>query len=143
MVDVSSTVHCSYAFALYNDSITTWKSDFTKKAANFTKKRWISCVCYHYLYSGVELLAAHSQTILFTLNISDIKRQNMWKIKLTCHLKHSLGLQKKRFTNPPTWLINFLHIFWESAAISFHMQKLQLFPQETFIEPNSTDCSCS
>ena len=40
--------------------------------------------------------AAHSQTMLFRLNITDIiHRQGATKMRLICHLKHSLGLHIK------------------------------------------------
>ena len=41
--------------------------------------------------------AAHSQTMLFSLNITDtIQHRNVWKTRLIWHLRHSLFLQRKR-----------------------------------------------
>ena len=69
-------------------------------------------------------LAFHSQTVSFALNIIDL----MWKMRLLCHLKHPFALiERGNLEAFQWWLTNFLPIFWESALIGPHLQKLQFF----------------
>ena len=55
-----------------------------------------------------------------------VQRQSVSKLRLICHLKHYLGLlRRKRFINAPPWLNRVLHIFWDSDLV---LQK-QLLPE--------------
>lgn len=57
-----------------------WKCDFA--AANFTHKEKVNYI------QVLSCLAAHSQTILFALNITIVSQhQNVWKVRLMRHLK--------------------------------------------------------
>lgn len=79
-----------------------WKSDFLRLNLQ-TKKGKLSALAINTFIQVSRWFAVHIISILFELFITDIiQRQNLWKIRLIYHLKHSLGLQwKRRFVNPP------------------------------------------
>ena len=79
-----------------------WKSDFLRLNLQ-TKKGKLSALAINTFIQESRWFAVHIISILFELFITDIiQRQNLWKIRLIYHLKHSLGLQwKRRFVNPP------------------------------------------
>ena len=64
-------------------------------------------------------------------------------MRLICHLKHSLGSERRRrFINPTPWLTNFLYIFCGSAATCPHIKNhsffqrrllLNLYPKTTIV----------
>lgn len=78
-----------------------WKSDFLRLNLQ-TKKGKLSALAINTFIQVSRWFAVHIISILFELFITDIiQRQNLWKIRLIYHLKHSLGLQwKRRFVNP-------------------------------------------
>lgn len=90
-----------------------WKSDFLRLNLQ-TKKGKLSALAINTFIQVSRWFAVHIISILFELFITDIiQRQNLWKIRLIYHLKHSLGLQwKRRFVNPP------LHN-WQTFCTSF------------------------
>lgn len=79
-----------------------WKSGFLRLNLQ-TKKGKLSALAINTFIQVSRWFAVHIISILFELFITDIiQRQNLWKIRLIYHLKHSLGLQwKRRFVNPP------------------------------------------
>ena len=79
-----------------------WKSDFLRLNLQ-TKNGKLSALAINTFIQVSRWFAVHIISILFELFITDIiQRQNLWKIRLIYHLKHSLGLQwKRRFVNPP------------------------------------------
>ena len=79
-----------------------WKSDFLRLNLQ-TKKGKLSALAINIFIQVSRWFAVLIISILFELFITDIiQRQNLWKIRLIYHLKHSLGLQwKSRFVNPP------------------------------------------
>ena len=79
-----------------------WKSDFLRLNLQ-TKKGKLSALAINIFIQVSRWFAVLIISILFELFITDIiQRQNLWKIRLIYHLKHSLGLQwKRRFVNPP------------------------------------------
>lgn len=82
-------------------------------------------------------LAAHFQTVLLAIIVTNvIQHQNVWKISLICHLKHSFNfLGKKRIIKSVR--MNFAQLR-ELVAISPHIQKMQqsipIFPR-SFLSP--------
>ena len=79
-----------------------WKSDFLRLNLQ-TKKGKLSALAINTFIQVSRWFAVLIISILFELFITDIiQRQNLWKIRLIYHLKHSLGLQwKRRFVKPP------------------------------------------
>ena len=56
--------------------------------------------------------------------VNIVQHQSVSKLRLICHLKHYLGLlRRKRFIKAPPWLNRFLHIFWDSDLV-LHKQLL-------------------
>lgn len=83
-----------------------------------TKKRSIVGVLHQYLHSGVELVNCSFSNI-----INIIQCQGIWKMRLMCHLKHSLGLQRKR----RPWTLNHdWPFFYKNKATAFFYSRLSL-----------------
>ena len=115
-----------------------WKSDFLRLILQ-TKKTELSVFAYNISIQVWSWSAAHSRAILFAINITNIiQPQNVLKIRLICHLKRFLGLQRKtRFINPPPWLI--AHLLRVSCNLSSYTKAAAFFLQKTFIESCSSD----
>ena len=126
LVGVSSVVYHFYAFKLNNNSISTgvhqqYLRSWIVSVCQQYLRSWIVGVRQQYFRSWIVSVrrqypvhelsvfannisvhvsswsAAHSQTMLFSLNITDtIQHRNVWKTRLIWHLRHSLFLQRKR-----------------------------------------------
>ena len=119
--------YCSYAFVLYNASISTLSKWFL--GANFINKEKMKCRCSPST-SPFRYQTAHSQITSFAINITDtIQRQNVWKLRLICHLKYSLGHTEEESSYKPYTMNNqlFAYLLIVSRNLSLYTKTISFF----------------